>query len=840
MNLGRMVQYGDMTQQASKRAPSPVDWNFYYETYEEPKMVAVYEDVLRYFDILDSNGKPIPMYDSEGRPIIATTTQDPALAAKDENGNPIVYESGANLALAAPGPILLTDADGNPVQDVNILSGTDESQSPTWDGTPGSGTPLLDEEGEQVYDGDDPVWYYGEEVIPYYVYSFECTYVYEQEARWVSEYQGQVQDGMMSMFRPRSTPVTGTNNELWYHIDPDKGDQLLFLLRYLFPALENPAIQGLLEGLMGSGGTMAMVMEILGGAGKNPEDSIAAIVELFNPKPSNFYKMREMRWVYTNGTNPKVQYSDIWTREDAQFATDNFIPFIDAIIKLLGVYDSKGNLYSFNGLIKELLGGLVGNMLYSPSLINSLIGMLGGLDLGDFDVIIKDILGVDLGALGNFPEVDFEPGDREAFVEALCGFLRPIYPLLGFLLNSQDIELFGAPVLAKDSSGNPVQLRDAEGNLVFQADGTTPVYEYTLGDPAIVARGYDGYAGGVIPLLEGLSVNRSSILTPAQYKAAIERDPDAILTAILNPVLDWLEDIIAGEAGSWVPNLLYFVKSGGLDVAINNILHAIWVLLDTIRPLYPLDIGILIDLIGGGGGNDIIDMVMGLLNDMSLESILGLVMPLLEDLLGFSFDLPLDILDSLMVGTITRYTSKNGKTAYRLDGGGGDLTTALLRFAIEFVFHSENLNMVIDLLGGLVDFDLEFLKQLTAIVDSLYPLFNRVNGTDRVLKALLNLCKAAGCFVTGTQNLIDHRHKDWVSIITAMKNSGLSGLEEFAAALEKRLVDNFGGHFQPEPDPPEVPAPRGMIPFFSAFLAWLQKIFALLLSPFTMIFGLFG
>lgn len=554
-----------------------------------------------------------------------------------------------------------------------------------------------------------------------------------------------------------------------YYIDADQPDVFLFVMRYLLSAVKEPSVREALTGLLGEDNIIA---DILKNASDNPEYAIAAIVELVNPTASGTYDMDTINWLFTDETSRTTTYTKIWKKTDTQFVLDNLPNFIDDVIRLLGIYDDNGELVSIEGLLAGALEGI-----YTNATLNS-IGLmvkdlLGSLDL---DQGIKDLLaaqiGVDLGSWDFITEDydwGFEDGDRDGFVAGVVTLLKPAYPLLKFLLTEEDISLF---------------------------DGT------------VGASGYAGYAYGVIPLLEALGAK--NILTPDQYLAAAAADSDEMVTAILNPILDVLDEIAADPLNvllQRLPGLLYFIHSDGLSASVNNILHALNVLLDTIRPLYP--VGALLDV------------------NLDLYGTLELIMGLANDALGTNFKVPHDrnTLEKLLVGNIVQFQSLNGDTAYTLESDGVDFLTELLRFGVEFLYYQENRNAIIEMLAGVFGLSGDITKQIDAIFKSMRELFLAHNGADYVLQALLSTFKVVGCFVDTSLNLLDCINKNWVEILDKMKDCGVECVSEFATWLEKFLDENFNGII----DGGGV-ASEGLIKFFQGIVAWLQRIWEWLIN----------
>lgn len=798
-NFGEVLQFGEMLGGLPSKRP-PSTW-VTYTPYTEVVNVPYQELEPVEVPVLDSNGEKIPLMGTDGKPILKLDGNGDPIPVLDSNSDPVMVpvtdETGAVIMV----PVL--DGNGDPVM-VPVLDENDE--------------PVLDGEGQPVM---EPL--FEPQLEPLYEWMYQTVV----EMQNVTKYREETVT--------RYTRTESQEDEMLYHIDADEGDVLLYLLRYVFGAMSGEG-GGLLGGLFGGSesGLGAILGEILEGVSDNSDDAIAALIELFNPQPTGYYKMDAIDWAYLDGSNPKVAYSKYWTKSDADFLAANFIPYLDDVIRLLGVYDGNGQLYSIQGLLNELVGGL-GTTIYSPKVLNSigkmLKDLLGGLDLGDeINALLDDQLGISPNAWDFVTEdyFNFADGDRAAFVDGLLQLLRPIYPLLGFLLNSQDIGLFGSPALALDGDGNPIPVLDENGDPLFE--NGEPVYEYrsTAKDAPISASGYDGYAYGVIPLLEALGAQ--DVLTPEEYKTAVANDPDALMTSIIDPLLNVLDGVLAdplNELLQKLPNLLYFAHSGGLETSIDNILHAAYVLIDTVRPIYPLDLD-LMAIIGDAIGMELDTSIVGLSN---------LLMTLLNDALGTSFALPKGSLEFLMTGTLTPFTSLNGEEAYRLQSSANnaDFITALMRFAVEFLFYQDNRAAVVDLLGGLVNFDLTFLKQVDAIFESLRSLHLQLFGTDLVLKTLLNTFYTVGSFTGGKLNLLDHVNKDWVEILAALEGCDVDAVSSFGSLLKNFLDANFEDIIDSSGK-----MARGLIPFFSAVWSWIKRIWEWITWPFAQLIGLFN
>ncbi|HXK84309.1 MAG TPA: hypothetical protein PKY39_08240, partial [Clostridiales bacterium] len=175
-------------------------------------------------------------------------------------------------------------------------------------------------------------------------------------------------------------------------------------------------------------------------------------------------------------------------------------------------------------------------------------------------------IGLDINAWNKYHENydwGFEDGDRDGFMGALNEVLKPLSPVLNLLLAGKNINLF------KGKSGNPF----------------------------ISVLGYSGYAYGLVPLLEALGTK--NLMTKAEYEAAVAADPTAALELVINPLLGRLDEIAAdpiGEALQILPSLLHYIDNGGVQATINNVLHPLYVLLDTVRPIVSITLE---DIING-------------------------------------------------------------------------------------------------------------------------------------------------------------------------------------------------------------------------------------------------
>ncbi|MBQ6935923.1 MAG: hypothetical protein IJN49_05165 [Clostridia bacterium] len=151
----------------------------------------------------------------------------------------------------------------------------------------------------------------------------------------------------------------------------------------------------------------------------------------------------------------------------------------------------------------------------------------------------------------NYINFGFYDGRRTGFENALVAMLRPLMPLLEVILKGETITFMDS----------------------------------------IKVTGGEGYNTAIIPILEALGCDSKNIKTYEQYKNDTRKD--AVLRNITTPVLDLLDDLFekpVKTALDILPNALYFIDSGNLEICITNLLLPITALLEKIEPVYKVEL----------------------------------------------------------------------------------------------------------------------------------------------------------------------------------------------------------------------------------------------------------
>ncbi|MCM1364210.1 MAG: hypothetical protein NC122_04725 [Faecalibacterium sp.] len=487
-----------------------------------------------------------------------------------------------------------------------------------------------------------------------------------------------------------------------YTVAADKAGVAYYVLTYVVELLKNEdALKTLLAKFISNEETVNNITSTIASLGiKSTGDVIASLVELINAEKYEQKTFEYQEFVPVEKGDPfadidrtqltpeqlkeleeyeanygqAVQYSLWWTKEDAEYVSSNLDTFVVNLAYLLGyevgdvVANLLSNLYTKANLVSlvDLVNGLLAKVDENAT-IKSIIDIVDPL----VNIDVKDTL----AALAGYEVPDFEDGDRDAFVNAVVEYVAPIVPVLKLL-------------------------------LVDSADNS----ELVIAD-AIEILGYNGYDNALIPILEAIGCDPANI---TKYADFVKLDDEAMIKAVLNPILALIDKIsddpINGIVGL-LPNIVYFIEFGGLQIAVNNILEPVYVVLDVIRPIYDLDLTINLNL----------DQI---LSDALASK--GLTPA------GYS-----EVKTAIKaLGTATEYTSANGKTATYISVDEAltpEFITVLLRTVISTVVFADNVDKVMEYIVAnnerLTDAQIENISEtLHALAEIAVP--------DQILKVL--------------------------------------------------------------------------------------------------------
>ncbi|MBQ9957309.1 MAG: hypothetical protein IJO99_07070 [Ruminococcus sp.] len=575
--------------------------------------------------------------------------------------------------------------------------------------------------------------------------------------------------------------------KMYYHDDFAKYDMITVLATVAIITLTDEA-------------NADKVKELLG------EDIYQLVLNLIN---MGEVPVQEFGWLFTDkadtdevfsvigaeGIFENFTYGEIYTEEMGQYIADNFGEFVNNVIYLLGI-DINGDGQT-EAALTDLINGLLGGSLYNSANVIAIRDALAGVleNITKLEVngavvggIIADVLktaGIaDIKAVADVKVDEFE-NDREQFVAALCDVLEPLYGILRYVLADEDISFF-------------VNMEKTD---------------------AITLRGAEGYAYGIIPLLETLGCE--NILTPAEYYAAVEADGGVLLTSILDPLLDRVDAILAGDTAqeilNMLTNLIYFVNSNGVDTVVKNTLNAVYGLLAAIEPIAKID---LYELIGIDLAEIDFDWIMDKLFDALAKA-------------GYEFTMEdIDYVASLTVGKLESFTSANGKTAYRMVYAEGEeigdkkeLVTVVLSLIVTFLTHEQNRKVVLDFLRDELCMSDEARPYVQAVLDFIADCINNTQlGTESVLAALYYVYFGVDVGVDNTaagKKNLDQLWRDALADLRKENNAAADLIEEILGwDIFEDLIDTDGL------------APNGFIRFFQkivdifrSIIEWFKNLF---------------
>ena len=516
-------------------------------------------------------------------------------------------------------------------------------------------------------------------------------------------------------------------------------------------------------------------------------------------------EIKDFAWLYTDKADSDYVFSALesselyegheygpkFTEEMAQYMADNFGVFVDNIIYLVGIEVNGVTVDNLTDLINGLLNGSVYNSQNVVAIRDALAKVLAnignlevnGVKVGGYIVeVLKNADVADLAAVANVEVPEFTE-NREAFVKALCDVLAPLYNVIKYILADKDLSFF--------------------------VNG--------VNTDAIVLKGAEGYAYGIIPVLEALGCADEDILAPADYYAAVEADGSVLLTSILNPLLNRVDAIIGGDTAQVIldmlPNLIYFINSNGVDTVVKNTLSAVYALLSAIEPIAKLD---LYEIIG-------LD-----LSTLTFEKLFEMLLDLVADKTGYEFEnLDADAVAELSVGKLVSYTSKNGKQAYKMvyaeDGSGdkAEMATVVSRLAITFVMHENNQEMLLGLLRSL-GMTAETEKYVGAVLAAIAKSSVETKlGMDAALSTVYYIYYGATIGADHASTGIKDLNAEWTTLLKEMQNSKDSG-EALAGDIIAGILDL--DIFEDIIDPEIGIAPNGFLKFFQKIAEWFKGI----------------
>lgn len=454
---------------------------------------------------------------------------------------------------------------------------------------------------------------------------------------------------------------------------------------------------------------------------------VSAIFYLVSSQPRNAF------WDYTSYKTGDYTFA-YPENMDVDFLK-NLPPMLDGLI---------GGLLDLNGLIAD---NLFKDELVSK-LATALYGAIEGVKVGDGTLtallaqtdidfstanVANLLVDKDYGktfesasatikAAGSWKNVKAESlkwgvTDRDSFFHALVAVLRPLYGVLDVLLNDAYLGLFDL----------------------------------------VRIPGSNGYTSSIVPLMEAFSMY--NIKTQYQYRQDMSKEYDAILLDIINPLWDFVEDVLNAPIqtiAAVVPNLALFIGNNGLCQIIDNLLAPISALADAIRPIVDLNDllntlfkSLKFDLNGTlakiGVKNftlDVYDLSKTLKPILSGDALI----PLINNILGLikiggtPLGLKLNDVDWLQLashGTTIISASQAATYGSRIfvQGDSSETLIAVLRYLIDTINAGDNFDKINSLISGLLGDSAN--ETVSGVINQVLGMLQ--DDTDTVISSLVEL-----------------------------------------------------------------------------------------------------
>ena len=453
-----------------------------------------------------------------------------------------------------------------------------------------------------------------------------------------------------------------------------------------------------------------------------PEDGSTYVVKYLDTTPySLIYKYGYFEYYRHEAGDT----GNLWNKNSVGYLKDNFYNLIDTVIQLVTKYDpeaspqvgyagageliadkwnglnlySKKNLYTVGAAVGNLLGGF-------GDVLELALNIVLGVDIhGNWDEYIYNKIADDDHPAGTtetdeaghtITYIADERMNRTEFINALVDIFSPADFLISWFLVGAD----------------------------------TPLeFMYTkTGEAAIKLNGGNGYDEALVPILEALGCD---LTDSAAYFAAAAGGKSGInvVKYVADKLLGRVDAIAASanpvqEIVAMLPELIYFINANGLSVSVQNFIAPIVSLLgvvnsfvdtgeigeiETVDDLLAFAMSMLQDQISVD-----FDLTAISISDLTITGVFNLLKAILGVDINAAVTFPqmtndengntvpvtptklINIYKQLAIGKVTRYTSANGRTAYRMDACDDDAALsqidmiAILMATIVNMFEAKN------------------------------------------------------------------------------------------------------------------------------------------------------
>ena len=387
------------------------------------------------------------------------------------------------------------------------------------------------------------------------------------------------------------------------------------------------------------------------------------LLKLIKDVVASIQNPKEIKWIYDeyNKKSNNFSYPTGITAQDAEDAIDSLDEIVANVFPLLKEFDvvDQDSLSGLlNGLIftnenltklaKAVYGGIEeksnsdanGMFVFSPSqLADYLMDSSYGATFSSAASTLRKCSSWSQVGTINWGFTDGSAKAQEGFVKAFAALARPANDVLAAFLAEGDANLAAiAAQVLRDFSFDTTTSNDTVKVRIVLKNNTLTIYTDKLDNPGsktstvqidlapviaqlsvLTIKGGNGYESAIMPLLNAFNVDCKSY---DQYLNDYRAAKDNLLIDILNPIVDFLNDVTAAPFDTLtaaLPKLAAFLDSNGLGQAVSNLLAPLTDLIDVLNK-NGINVDALIEQIAGKSLKDLLEGLIGIdLGNLKLE-----------------------------------------------------------------------------------------------------------------------------------------------------------------------------------------------------------------------------
>lgn len=388
-------------------------------------------------------------------------------------------------------------------------------------------------------------------------------------------------------------------------------------------------------------------------------DSVT-LLNLLKDIVSSIQNPKELEWMYNEYKEQSngFTYPTGITAQDAEDAVDSLDELVANVFPLLkefGVVDQDSLSELLNGFIftnenltklaKAVYGGIEekskndadGIFVFSPSQFADYLmdSSYGATFSSAASTLRKCSSWSQVGTI-NWGFTDGSAKAQEGFVKALAALTRPANDILAAFLAEGDANL--AAIAAQLLKDFDVEAQLSDGVKLVLNNSVLTIYYDNIDNPnsktstikidlvpvieqlsVLTIKGGNGYESAIMPLLDAFNVDCKSY---DQYLKDYKAAKDNLLINILNPIVDFLNDVTAAPFDTLtaaLPKLAAFLDNNGLGKAVSNLLAPITDLINVLNK-NGINADDLVEQIAGKSLKDLLEGLIGIdLGDLNLE-----------------------------------------------------------------------------------------------------------------------------------------------------------------------------------------------------------------------------